>query len=121
MPAPRFVALTPIITAERPNAGIRYQPAASAPTNAPAVLKAYTSAWKRVASSRFFESACVSMGIVPPIRIVGGSTSAAQSRTSIAKPRPGLKCGSANETRCTPAKSHGKRNAYTPMPASTAP
>ena len=40
------------------------KPAASAPTHAPAVLKAYTSAWKRVASARSRASACVSSGIV---------------------------------------------------------
>lgn len=89
-PAARLMAPIERIAFSRPIAGINTKAPASAPTNAPAVLKPYTAECKRVASSRSLESPWVSSGMVPPIKIVGGKTSSAESPTSNANASAGV-------------------------------
>jgi hypothetical protein len=87
-PAARFTTAIATSAPARPRAGTIQKPAASAPAKAPVVLKPYTRAWVPVASSRLRARACVSIGIVPPMRTAGGRISSADSATSNAKPGP---------------------------------
>ena len=110
-PAAMLTTPTAYISVTRPSQGTRTKPAASAPRKAPSVLNAYTSAWKRVASSSPRASACVRIGIVPPMRIEGGPISSTARRTSNAKPTPVVPCGTQDEIAWMPENSHGKASA----------
>ena len=120
-PASRFTTPMPSSVAGMPKVGIRKKAAARAPTKAPAALNPYTSAWKRVASSRLRARAWVRSGIVPPISTVGGPIRRAVRPTSATNAAGSCWKGRRTETARAPRKSRWKARAQSPMAASTAP